>query len=92
MDISYDPSKRETTLRERGLDFADAVLVFAGPHTVEQDLRYDYPEPRFITAGWLAEKMVVLVWTPTKFGRRIISMRHCHAKEQQYWRETMGRH
>ena len=30
MDITFDSNKRETTLRERGLDFADAGKVFAG--------------------------------------------------------------
>jgi uncharacterized protein len=30
MDISFDPAKRDKTLAERGLDFADAGLVFAG--------------------------------------------------------------
>jgi uncharacterized DUF497 family protein len=30
MAISYDPAKRDETLAERGLDFADAEEVFAG--------------------------------------------------------------
>jgi len=30
MEIKYDPEKRERTLAERGLDFEDAVHVFAG--------------------------------------------------------------
>jgi uncharacterized DUF497 family protein len=30
MAITYDPAKRERTLRERGLDFEDAAAVFAG--------------------------------------------------------------
>ncbi len=30
MRIAFDPAKREKTLAERGLDFADATLVFAG--------------------------------------------------------------
>lgn len=28
MKIAYDPAKREKTLAERGLDFADAIHVF----------------------------------------------------------------
>jgi hypothetical protein len=28
--ITYDPAKREKTLRARGLDFEDAATVFAG--------------------------------------------------------------
>ncbi|WP_425230689.1 hypothetical protein [Sphingomonas sp.] len=30
MEISFDPAKREETLRERALDFADAGALFAG--------------------------------------------------------------
>lgn len=90
MVISYDPDKRETTLSQRGLDFEDAREVFAGVHTVAEDLRFLYPERRFITAGWLKARIVVLVWTPTLEGRRIISMRHCHAKERDRWLEALG--
>jgi hypothetical protein len=30
MGITYDPDKRARTLQERGLDFEDAPIVFAG--------------------------------------------------------------
>jgi uncharacterized DUF497 family protein len=30
MKITFDPHKREATLRERGIDFVDAAEVFAG--------------------------------------------------------------
>ena len=30
MRITFDPAKRDKTLVERGLDFADAEIVFAG--------------------------------------------------------------
>ena len=91
MEITFDRVKRETTLRDRGLDFADAAKVFAGLHTVRQDTRFDYPEPRLVSAGWLEGRMVVPVWTETASGRRIISMRHCHAKEEKRWRTILCR-
>ena len=90
MKISYDPLKRDLTLRERGLDFEDAAQVFADLHTVEQDSRFDYPEPRFISAGTLNGRVVVIVWTPSGEGRRVISMRHAHAKESKRWRDHLG--
>ena len=73
----------------RGLDFADAAAVFAGTHTVVADDRRDYGEPRYITAGILRGRLVVLVWTPRGRARRIISMRHAHAKEEAYWRQAL---
>ena len=29
MEITFDPAKRDLTLKNRGLDFADAAKVFA---------------------------------------------------------------
>jgi uncharacterized DUF497 family protein len=88
--ITFDPAKRAKTVKERGLDFADAAEVFAGLHTVAQDARRDYGEPRFITAGYLHERFVVLVWTPRGNARRVISMRYGNAKEEARWREALG--
>lgn len=90
MEITFDPAKRALTLRHRGLDFADAAEVFAGRHATILDARRDYGERRFITAGWLGRRMVVLVWTPREGTRRIISMRYAHAKEAKHWREALG--
>jgi uncharacterized protein (DUF4415 family) len=62
--IRFDPDKRRRTLEQRGLDFADAVLVFAGRHTVAPDERRDSSEPSFISVGELHGR---LWWSP---GRR----------------------
>jgi uncharacterized protein len=86
---SWDEAKRQATLRERGLDFADADRVFEGRVVTLPDDRRDYGEPRFITAGWLRGRFVVIVWTPRDVGRRIISMRHGHAGEEDYYRGQM---
>ncbi len=85
MDIGFDPAKRAATLRDRGLDFADAGTVFEGRTVTVQDGRFDYDEDRFITAGHLTGRCVVIVWTPRDGSRRIISMRHAHAREEAVW-------
>jgi uncharacterized DUF497 family protein len=41
MKITFDPAKREWTLRGRELDFEDAVVVFAGPTITFEDDRFD---------------------------------------------------
>jgi uncharacterized protein len=51
--ITYDPRKREATLRQRGLDFEDAAEVFVGKKFEFDDLRYDYGETRVVTVGFL---------------------------------------
>jgi uncharacterized protein len=37
--ITFDPAKRQSALGERGLDFVDASIVFAGPTITVQDTR-----------------------------------------------------
>jgi uncharacterized DUF497 family protein len=91
MRITFDPSKRDLTLKHRGLDFARAGEVFAGLTATIADERFDYGEARFISAGRLDERLVVIVWTPRGKARRIISMRHCHAKEEKIWESRMER-
>ena len=58
MKITYDPAKRDWTLRERGLDFEQAAQVFARPTFDNPDDRRDYGETRIITVGRLGDRMV----------------------------------
>ena len=88
--ITFDQAKRDLTLKHRGLDFARAGGVFAGRTITVADDRFDYGESRFITAGYLGDRMVVIVWTARGSNRHVISMRHCHAKEEKLWRDQMG--
>ena len=64
--------------------------MFAGLTAERIDDRKDYGELRWITAGWLRGRFVVLVWTPRGDGRRIISMKYGHDDEQRAWRDGAG--
>ena len=83
MTISYDPAKRDRTLAERGLDFADAAAVIDGAVWEFIDDRTDYGEVRVTTIGFLRERMVVVVWTQRDEDRHIISMRKANEREQR---------
>ena len=82
MSITFDPAKREATLRERGLDFAAAEAVFAGPVYEREDLRFDYGEVRIITAGMLNGRMVIVGWTPRGLDCHVFTMRNANEREQ----------
>lgn len=82
MRISYDPTKRQKTLDERGLDFEDAPVVFAGLTIEIEDTRQDYGEMRLICFGYLAGRMVVIGYTPRGTTRHIFSMRKANEREQ----------
>jgi uncharacterized DUF497 family protein len=88
MRVEFDQAKRDVTLAERGLDFADAINVFEGRSITFEDERRAYGESRFITIGELGERMVVIVWTPRGDSRRIISMRRANEREQALY--TLG--
>ncbi len=51
MRITFDPVKRDATLNARGLDIADAGLVFSGLTVDIPDERQEYGEPRVISVG-----------------------------------------
>ena len=91
MAITFDPAKRDRTLAERGLDFADADSVFAGISLTLADDRQDYGEPRWQTYGLLDRRMVMVVWTERGEDRHVMSMRKCNEREQQKFGEQLGR-
>ena len=89
MRISYDPGKRQKTLDERGLDFEDASVVFAGLTFEVEDTRRDYGEKRIICFGHLAGRLVVIGYTPRGAIRHIFSMRKANEREQTRYAHRM---
>ncbi len=84
MRITFDQTKRDKALAERGLDFADAEVVFAGVTVEIEDTRKNYGEPRIICYGLLAGRMVVVGYTPRGADRHIFSMRKANEREQAH--------
>lgn len=82
LKVTFDPAKRAVTLAERGLDFADAAVVFAGVTVEMEDIRRDYGEARIICYGMLAGRMVVVGYTPRGEVRHVFSMRKANEREK----------
>ena len=82
MAITYDPKKRTATLAERGLDFKDAELVFAGTTFEVEDTRKSYGESRIICFGVLHGRIVVVGYTPRGADRHVFSMRKANDREK----------
>ena len=85
MKITFDPARRDWTLRERGLDFLEASLVFDGTTIDDPDDRRDYGELRMITVGHLRGRMVVIGWTPRGEARHVFSMRKANEREKKFY-------
>lgn len=82
MAITFDSKKRAATLAERGLDFKDAELVFAGTTFELEDERKDYGEVRIICFGTLRGRIVVVGYTPRGADRHVFSMRKANDREK----------
>jgi uncharacterized DUF497 family protein len=80
--ITYHAAKREWTLRERGLDFEDALAVFEGTTLEVEDTRRDYGEQRIICYGLLAGRLVVVGYTQRGEIRHVFSMRKANDREK----------
>ena len=72
MQITFDPVKRAKTLTERGLDFADAALIFAGVTVEIEDTRKNYGEKRVICYGLL--RVGLSLWITLRVARIVTSL------------------
>ena len=82
MRMTFDPTKREKALAERGLEFMDANIVFQGVTLEVEDIRKAYGEQRIICFGLLAGRMVVVGYTPRGADRHIFSKRKANDREK----------
>jgi uncharacterized protein len=90
MLIAFDPKKRDRTLVERGLDFRDATVVFAGKTLDVEDLRLEYGEKRMICYGVLVGRLVVVGYIERGAGRHIFSMRKANDREKARYASYFG--
>jgi uncharacterized protein len=51
LEFEWDEEKRISNIKERGVDFRDAALIFEGPVIMKEDTRESYGEPRFRALG-----------------------------------------
>ena len=84
MRITFDPTKRDKALSERGLDFDDAELIFAGITLEVEDTRKNYGETRVICYGMLEGRMIVVGYTPRGADRHVFSMRKANEREKNH--------
>ncbi len=87
--FEWDEAKRLTNLNRRGLDFADADLLFDGrPVATSSSLRND--EHRFVSTAKIDDKPYTVVWTWRGDNQRIISFRRASNAEERAYRQVFG--
>ena len=82
MRFTWHEVKRESNLRDHGLDFVDAPAVFEGATFTYEDDRFPYGEQRLVTLGLLRGIVVSIVHTETPRRIHIISFRKATKHEQ----------
>jgi uncharacterized protein len=98
--FTWDPAKREKTVRERGIDFADVATIFDGPTLEAEDARRNYGEVRVVAlgrarSGWRKGRVLAVVFTmrgpPDDPECRIISARRANGRETKAYEELEER-
>ena len=83
MTFEWDADKNRANIRKHGLDFSDAWRVFAGPMSLNADVREDYGEDRWVGIGRLGDVTVVIAFAERGHHTyRIISMRKARRHER----------
>jgi uncharacterized DUF497 family protein len=90
--IEFDPAKSEKNARERGLPFSLVEQFHWETASFSQDVRFPYPESRFVAVGFIAKRLHVICFTPLETGVRIISFRKANAKEVRRYEKEKTAH
>lgn len=88
MEIEFDNAKRNKTLRERGLDFADVAKFDWDNALTVKDARNNYGETRFISVGYIDDRLCVVAWTYRGENLRVISLRKANKREIRQYEKT----
>ena len=79
--MEWDEGKRQKTLIERGLDFADIALVDWDDAITLEDIRHQYGETRYITFAQIHNGLCVIAGCYRGENIRVISLRKANDRE-----------
>jgi uncharacterized DUF497 family protein len=85
MDLEWDEAKRQITLKERGLDFADLVNFDWDTGLFFDDTRRDYAERRQSALGYMDGRLMAIAFTMRGHRYRIISFRKANDRERKVY-------
>lgn len=83
MKYIFDPAKDAINRTKHGVPLALVEILFAGPHAVTTDDRFDYGEVRQI-----AGRLFVCVYVDRQAERRVISLRKANQREVKRHAQT----
>lgn len=81
MKLEYDENKSLKNEFERGLSFSLVADSDFDTAFIEQDLRFNYPEPRFKAIDFIHRRLFVTVFCFRGEKLRVISLRKANPRE-----------
>jgi len=86
-ELEWDEEKRQRTLRERGIDFADVARLDWARAVIIPDTRRDYGEVREVAMAPLGGRLMVVAYTLRADRLRVISFRKANGRERKVYDE-----
>lgn len=85
LTIVFDPAKDEANVLKHGISLSMVREVLMNIVEITPDRRRDYGEERFITAGYIGQRLYIAVWTMRNEQVRAISLRKANKREVKYY-------
>lgn len=89
MEFEWDAAKNRRNIAKHGIDFEDAIEIFAGPVAERPDDRQGVGEQRWIAYGLVQLIVIAVVYVDRGERRRIISARRATKDEAQHYDHTV---
>jgi len=88
--FEWDDEKNAANIRNHGIDFLDAALIFENPTLEAMDDHSEYDELRWIAFGISGEKVlqVIYTWRGEDVIRIISAWKANRHDAEKYYRET----
>ena len=88
MEISFDPDKSKRNEAERNLPFTLVEQLDWSNAIIEEDLRKDYGERRYLVLGLILDRLHAVVFTPRAGKAHVISLRKANRREVKRYVEN----
>ncbi|MDX2144676.1 MAG: BrnT family toxin [Rhodospirillaceae bacterium] len=89
MEFEWDEAKAASNKRKHGVDFEDALQIFAGRVVMRPDDRRDYGEVRLIALGELKGCVLKVIFTRRGRHYRLISAWKANRRDQATYRANV---
>jgi uncharacterized DUF497 family protein len=85
----WDSEKQKRNFAKHGVEFSAATEFNWESALTASDDRRDYGERRFVSIGFIGERLHVLIWAERGERLRIISLRKANAREVKHYAKNI---